>query len=912
MNSSANNPLATLALMDPDMAKAIAASLRKSLISFTDDTLTSVVEEILWGLSKEIHLGQAIAKGYADLVAQTDLNGLHQYQRLVRNAGKTGPSLGRVMAIYAPWVVAAGDATLLKKFEAVVEKLHERNLHAVPEPFDALIQLLKSQNVPTAHIFLKLILQSLSIKLPYNLARHNCHHIANALDVCCPPKQSWQLRQLLRVTETSPVLIEPFLIGMKQGLSLLSEENLAVFITTALEQGPASSTRIKDFLSLTTYSAQQAFKGLNTAVTLTEIHSLLTRYLSARIGRRIAVESIASLPEALVPGDPTPLVLSDHQSIYLPERMERAATYEENKQLYLCLAKVESTVIEFGTFDFDLEKFFAEYPDMGHQLPTNFSRESDLDIFFNLFSCPPLASDLFTIFEHGRLWVRMTRKYPGLTRKARPMLLQEAKAFYSDPSPEIRFALATALIFGKEVAIRMGASPDETKFEMILDQCGVLSSPDANAETSARLVFNNYSTISKMTTVESKGASSSYFPFQSVFGRRIVPALFHRACSHLSPAVENIKHYMHSKGLVMLRSDLRRELIQANGRLSKEGILTLVKHAADTAPPPLPVSEILSGLMDMMPDLIAEEISATENDGLPVFWHAEWDHRQADYLPRHVRVLERQLPDLSTNSYHEILTRYQPLVTTIRRAFERLKPESLSLLRYWLEGDEFDYRALLEVIVDKKAGRMPSDRLYIKRVKKERDVAVLLLVDLSGSTKNRVAGTEKSVLFLEKEAIVLFCEALEVIGDTFAIAGFSGHGRLGVDYYHIKGFDEPLNEQVQNKISSMTPQRSTRIGAAIRHAVSTLETISAKVRLLITLGDGYPNDLGYKGTYAVADTRKAIAEARFKGIHVRPITVNLDANENSDSLYDSLHHNIISDVQDLPNKLWRIYSDFTK
>ena len=229
-----------------------------------------------------------------------------------------------------------------------------------------------------------------------------------------------------------------------------------------------------------------------------------------------------------------------------------------------------------------------------------------------------------------------------------------------------------------------------------------------------------------------------------------------------------------------------------------------------------------------------------------------------------------------------------------------------------MEGDEFDYRALLNVVIDKKAGKMPSDRLYIKRIKTERDVAVLLLIDLSGSTKNRVAGTNKTVLSLEQEAIVLFCEALEVIGDTFAVAGFSGHGRLGVDYYQIKEFEEPLGENARNKISNMASQRSTRTGAAIRHAASKLENMSAKVRLLITLGDGYPNDLDYKGAYAVSDTRKAISEAQAKNVHVRPITVNLDANENMDTLHDSLHHNVISDVRDLPNQLWRIYSDFTR
>ncbi|GAJ09592.1 unnamed protein product, partial [marine sediment metagenome] len=41
---------------------------------------------------------------------------------------------------------------------------------------------------------------------------------------------------------------------------------------------------------------------------------------------------------------------------------------------------------------------------------------------------------------------------------------------------------------------------------------------------------------------------------------------------------------------------------------------------------------------------------------------------------------------------------------------------------------------------------------------------MLLLVDLSRSTSNTVYNTRTTILDVEKEAIVLFCEALEVVG----------------------------------------------------------------------------------------------------------------------------------------------------
>ncbi|MCD6224150.1 MAG: VWA domain-containing protein, partial [Deltaproteobacteria bacterium] len=242
---------------------------------------------------------------------------------------------------------------------------------------------------------------------------------------------------------------------------------------------------------------------------------------------------------------------------------------------------------------------------------------------------------------------------------------------------------------------------------------------------------------------------------------------------------------------------------------------------------------------------------------------------------------------------------------------ELLKPESLKILRQWIEGDEFDYRALLDFAIDKKAGLTPDDRLYIKRIKQERDVAVLLLVDLSRSTANRVAGSKKRVLDVEKEAIVLFCEALDVVGDSFAIAGFSGTGRFGVDYFNVKGFDECMGPEIKNRINAMAPQRSTRMGAAIRHAVSRLEKICSKVRLLLIIGDGFPNDVDYKQKYAIEDTRKAMQEARSKNIYSKAITVNIPGDPMLDDLYGETHHNVISDVNELPDKLVRIYRSLT-
>jgi nitric oxide reductase activation protein len=191
-------------------------------------------------------------------------------------------------------------------------------------------------------------------------------------------------------------------------------------------------------------------------------------------------------------------------------------------------------------------------------------------------------------------------------------------------------------------------------------------------------------------------------------------------------------------------------------------------------------------------------------------------------------------------------------------------------------------------------------------------VAVLLLMDISRSTAHTVAGSDVTVLSVEKEAIIVLCEALFVLGDVFAVVGFSGTGRLGVDYFRIKGFEEPMSPNVAARIGGLRPQRNTRMGAAVRHAAHELEKVPAKVRLLMVLSDGFPNDTGYKHQYAAADTRRSLRELNSRGIRFHAVTVSLPADPQLDQLYGKTRHHVISNVRELPGRLLRVYHALTR
>ena len=407
--------------------------------------------------------------------------------------------------------------------------------------------------------------------------------------------------------------------------------------------------------------------------------------------------------------------------------------------------------------------------------------------------------------------------------------------------------------------------------------------------------------------------SMALFPF----GRHLRPDLVHNSFAAYDDLSRKIIKALKKNGVKAYKADVRRRLVANNGCLSPEELQEIIfNEGGDEDGPDQAEDLAVVDLSDIdLPGLLQDngiEITACGEVSGDACRHPEWDCNVGDYLEDYVRVTDNRIQGCEGDFYSRTLERHAGLVKRMRYAFELLRPEGLAILRQWVEGDQFDYRALIDFALDRKAGIMPSDRLYIKRIKQQRDVAVLVLVDLSRSTANQAAGSDETVLDVEKAAIVLLCEALGVVGDKFALAGFSGTGRFGVEYFRIKDFDESVGPEVYANINGMVARRSTRMGAAIRHAARQLEQVSARVRLLMVIGDGFPNDVGYKQAYAIADTRKAILEAISKNIVFKGISVNMAGDPKLDELYGNLNHNVISDIAELPDKLLRIYGSMTK
>lgn len=234
---------------------------------------------------------------------------------------------------------------------------------------------------------------------------------------------------------------------------------------------------------------------------------------------------------------------------------------------------------------------------------------------------------------------------------------------------------------------------------------------------------------------------------------------------------------------------------------------------------------------------------------------------------------ERQAPDGELAWAECVLKRHVREVHQVRRRFERLRPQRVRLGRQ-LDGAELDLAAYVTSFADIRAGGAAEDRLYESVRPMRREIAIMLLVDVSGSTDSWVADTRR-IVDVEKEALLLVCEALDALGDRYGVLAFSGHGPESVSLLRVKDFSEHYGNRVRRRIAALEPDRYTRAGAAIRHATAALSREAARHRLLVVVADGKPNDVDvYEGRYGVEDTRQAVAEARLQGLHAFCLTVD--------------------------------------
>lgn len=287
------------------------------------------------------------------------------------------------------------------------------------------------------------------------------------------------------------------------------------------------------------------------------------------------------------------------------------------------------------------------------------------------------------------------------------------------------------------------------------------------------------------------------------------------------------------------------------------------------------------------------------------FHYNEWDVARQAHKKNWCVLREIDVQPGDPAFYRETLGKYAGFLHSLRRTFEILRGED-RLLKRQTDGDDIDIDALVEAWGDVHVGLEMSDRLFTRMHKEERNIAVMFMVDMSGSTRGWINDAER-------EALILMAEALNHLGDRYAIYGFSGWTRKRCEAFRVKDFDEPWSDEVVARVCGIEPKDYTRMGAPIRHLAGKLQQVEARTKLLVTLSDGKPDDydLEYRGEYGIEDTRQALFEARRDGIHAYCITIDREGQDYLPHMYGAANYTVLDDIAKLPTKISDIYRRIT-
>ena len=298
--------------------------------------------------------------------------------------------------------------------------------------------------------------------------------------------------------------------------------------------------------------------------------------------------------------------------------------------------------------------------------------------------------------------------------------------------------------------------------------------------------------------------------------------------------------------------------------------------------------------------------AAHSAQGLP---YPEWDYRDARFKRQWAFVQERELSERDAAEAERLLVAHAAHLRRLKRAIQAQKPVRPMPRRRQLEGDELDLEATLDYVVERRAGMSPRPAVYRRRVLAMRDTAVTLLADLSTSIMQRLPHGDGRVVDRLRAAMLLFAEALEEVGDPYAIAGFASKNRDHVSYYPIKEFDQRLRADMRATLGGLSGRLATRMGAAIRHAVARFERAPSQRRLLLILSDGRPADYDDGGDerYLHEDTRMAVKEAKDRGVHAFCITLDPAGGAYLKQIFGAGHYLVVDDMDALPRKLPEVY-----
>jgi nitric oxide reductase activation protein len=295
-------------------------------------------------------------------------------------------------------------------------------------------------------------------------------------------------------------------------------------------------------------------------------------------------------------------------------------------------------------------------------------------------------------------------------------------------------------------------------------------------------------------------------------------------------------------------------------------------------------------------------------------WHYhEWDFRSQSDTPDWVTLRELTTPPGDVQVINDIITRNIHLASRMKAILNAVRYGTPSRIRKLEEGDEVDVNAAIRAQIDIKMGRQHDPRIMMRSMRKDRDISVLVLLDLSRSMNLKVEGQEQAAIDLMREVCALFSYALNAVGDEFAIHGFCSESRHYVEYFRLKDFGQSYDDTPKARLAGMMGNRSTRIGAGIRHATHYLNEQKSSKKLLMVVTDGAPTDIDVSSPhYLIFDAKHAVEDAGRDGINTYCIGLDPDADRYISRIFSAKNYIVVDHVKNLPEKMLMLYARLTR
>ena len=312
-----------------------------------------------------------------------------------------------------------------------------------------------------------------------------------------------------------------------------------------------------------------------------------------------------------------------------------------------------------------------------------------------------------------------------------------------------------------------------------------------------------------------------------------------------------------------------------------------------------------------------EGVTLNELEGRPPisepYHYHEWDYQIQLERPSWATVLERHPPLGELDVIEKIITDNKPVISRLKYLIESMIPQAMQRIRRQEDGDELDINAAVRAMIDIRMGIQPDTRIMMRYKRNVRDLAVMVLLDMSESSNDKVRGQDYSIMDLTRSATVLLADALDRIGDPFALHGFCSDGRHDVHYYRFKDFDKPYNDLVKARLAGLKGSYSTRMGAALRHAGEQLKLQPKSKKVLFVITDGEPADNDVRDPqYLRFDTKRAVEELQRDGITTYALSLDPHADQYVSRIFGATNFTVLDQVERLPEKLPMLYMGLTR